>query len=388
MKHAPALIRLFRSSWEVWEMPAGAPPVRLSQSADFPSSAPRGSLLVLPARHVVSAPIWADTEDPGLVTTAVSLQLELRGFSAQEVDSSRSFVVDGRTLVLCLLFPAELHFPQSSARSFEASPFTMTLPEDALALWEEGSDIVAAFTRGQRIVHWMTFDQDEGAFLAARLEAATLHLMASGLLASKPRRVVLDSPLDQHPLHAAFPEASITPLDAPRWPDPVSSWQPPEVREAERRHASRSRVKNIALALAALYLGLVSVAVLHLAILGFRENSARAQLASLEGEVDTLRPIMQQWRRVGPSVEPSLFPLEILLQLTRHLPADGLRLTSYDMADGVVTVEGEAASASLATEYYDALSGDQSLASLHWTMPTPILLPSSMARFQITGALP
>lgn len=382
----PALIRLFRSSWEVWEM--GETPVRLSQSAEFPATVPRGSLLVLPARHVVASPLWADTGDADLVATAVSLQLELRGFAPQDVDSSRTLVVDGRTLVLCLLFPAELHLPPSSARSFEASPFTMALPDDALALWQEGPDIVAAFTRGPHVVHWMTFDQDEGTLLAPRLEAAMLQLTASGLLAARPRRVVLDSALENHPLHAAFPGATISPLESPRWPDTASSWQPPEVRDLERRHASRSRVKNIALALAALYLGLVSMAVLHLAILGFRENAARAQVASLEGEVDTLRPIMQQWRRVGPSAEPSRFPLEILLLLARHLPGDGLRLISYDMADGVVTVEGEAASASLATGFFDAVSGDQSLSSLNWSMPTPTLLPSSMARFQLSGSIP
>ena len=89
------------------------------------------------------------------------------------------------------------------------------------------------------------------------------------------------------------------------------------------------------------------------------------------------------WLLVVVIVVFALFPFGYAI-LSSMLTGNAL----YDVTDGRVTVQGEAASASQATQFFAALSAVPALQPLQWQMPTPTLLPNNAAQFQLTGNIP
>jgi len=135
--------------------------------------------------------------------------------------------------------------------------------------------------------------------------------------------------------------------------------------------------------------GLVLLGVgLYFGWLSLRAQSLRSELAALEAEVSLFQDTARDWRLVRSAVDSDFYPVEILYGLVQNMPANGLRLTLYDMTDGRVTVQGEAASASQATQFFAAVSAVPALQPLQWQMPTPALLPNNAAQFQLTGNVP
>jgi len=391
------LIRL-REEWEAWEMPevaSGQTPHLLGAAEDRPVSA-QIRILAVPARLVMAAPIWVDSTDPEVVKTSVELELEVRGWLPRKkfADAiySRKLATDGKTLVICAIFPAEVPEPLAGKgfARYEASPFLVEPVEDGVALWREGDDLVAVFTTGRRVVYWATLDWPATSRQVRHwLEALVLHLTASHVLAASPRRVVLAAALTQSDLTDLIPGV---PQETSAFPASLEhanfEWKPESARVLERKSDSVRKTRRLALALAAVYLAFALIAGLHLGWLGLKSALLQKQIAQLEATTGEFQPAVREWRLIGPGAESDNFPLEILHHVVRNMPPGGIRLTVYDTAEGRVTIEGEALSASLASQFFAAISKDQDLQRMNWQMPTPALLPNSAARFQLTGLLP
>ncbi len=401
MKQSPAsvLIRL-REEWEAWKLPGegevlGQPPRLLGAAADHLSSA-KNRILALPARLVMAAPIWVNSTDPEVVQTSIALELEVRGWLPRKKTTdavcSRKIEAGGKTLVVAAIFPAEAPAPYSGTdfARYEASPFLVEPGENGVALWREGDDLVAVFSRGTAVVYWATLDWPASpAQIRIWLEMLSLQLIATKILETAPRRIVLDPALGDLDLTGHFPGA---PRENASFPPTLKNadfaWKPETTREIERKADSTRKTRQIALALAAVYLVFALAAGLHLGWLAWKSRLLQNQIAALEAATSEFQPVVREWRFIGPGAESANFPLEILHHVVRNLPASGIRLTIYDTTDGRVTIEGEAVSATLASQFFSAMTNDGDLQRMNWQMPTPALLPNNAARFQLTGALP
>lgn len=399
MKKPPAheLIRLWGTTWEAWELSPGRnPQPRLLGPAAGRKASAKIRILALPARLVIAAPLWVESTDEEVIRTSSELEVEVRGLLPRKKSAdaviSRRLDAHGKTLVVGAIFPVGTPKPYSEElfSNYEASPFLIDAVEDGVALWREGNDLVAVFTRGRRVVSWATLDWPaRSAEITAWLEMVLLQLTATGILETRPRRVVLDSTLEDGNLTSLLPDVPQETTDfSPSFAHADFRWKPEQARQREDKADATRKIRRVALALAALYLIFALAAGIHLGWLHWKSRQIQHRIAELETATAEFQPAVREWRQIGPGAETDYFPIEILHRVVRNMPASGIRLTIYDLVGGHVTIEGEATSASLASQFFTAVSHDQDLQVMNWQMPTPALLPSSAARFQLTGQIP
>lgn len=392
------LIRLWGSLWEAWEIsrdPTGPVP-HLLQSERTRGASTKERILALPARLVVAAPLWVDSTDPEVISASIELELEVRGLlpRKKQVDAicSRTLEINGRTLVLGAIFPAETPEPpiRKNFTHFEASPLLIAAVTDGVTLWREESDLVAAFTRGPQVVFWATMDWPANSQeVRGWLNILILHLTATGILDWPPQRVHLDMTLENEALTDLIPRVpQTTSLLLPTLNFANCQWKPETTRQREHLALSSLKIRQIASAAVGIYLMLAVAIGGYLGWLGWKTRELENQIKNLEDATAEFYPTLRDWRFIGPGAETAYFPIEILHRLVGNLPPTGIRLTLYDLSAGRVTIEGEATSASLAAQFFTSVSHDADLQVMNWQMPTPLLLPSNAARFQLSGVVP
>ncbi len=397
---ATEVVRPWNDQWERWEIGgegAGAPVLAESGGADAIHPAGR-SVLAMPARTVIAAPLWIDSTDPAIVEESSRLELEVRGLLSRK-GGGKDFVArllarDTRTLVIAAVFPAELPggFEAPAFDRYEASPFLLGLEEDAVTLWREDGDLVAAFTSGPEVVCWETTRfTDDPEEISNWLRLLWLQLSGEGIVSGNLRLINHAAEIDRTRLRLP---AVIQPVTLPKADgEPMSptlaaarfQWKPAGALAHERTLRRRKQTRQIAFAIASAYAAIVLVLLGAWGVLQLQLGALRAEAAKLGAEVDKFQPVAREWRVIAQTAESGFFPLEILHFLVGKLPGDGIRLTKFALSEGLVTVEGEANSLSMASDYFTAITGDEGLRQLKWEMPTPITLPNSSAQFRIQG---
>jgi len=387
------VIRLFDEDWQRWEF-AGGRPSKLP--ADAATNGCRRTLAV-PARQVLASPLWIDGTDPALASESAKLELEVRGLLSRTTGmqgvSLRLLPGEGRTLAVAAVFPNELPESCPAADRFDVSPFLFKLPADSLTLWREGEDYVAAATRGAETVYWETVDRSSGAEeLRVWLSLIVQRLQAEGVLVAPPRIVSWVEGL---------PAARITPAGcvvlgesaadtgaiAPSLERVQGDWKPGSAHRADAQRAQRERMRGIILAVAAGYLVLAAVLVLYAGVLRWKASGLAKENAKLTAEIEKFQPIRREWEVIEPTVESAQFPLELLRGVVGSLPAGNIHLTKFKIEEGKLTIDGEAESFGLATDFYNSLSANEALAGIVWSNTNPTVGPT-VTSFHAEGALP
>jgi hypothetical protein len=390
-QHPDVVVRLFDEDWQVWEL-AGSPR-RLG-----PGVTTNGSrrTLAVPARHVVASPLWIEGADLALAPEAAKLELEVRGLlsRAQGMDgiSLRLLPVENRMLAVAAVFPPELPEDCPTADRFEGSPFLLPLPADAVTLWRENGDYVAAATRGTDVVYWETIDNAAGTEeLRIWLSLIVLRLQGDGVLTGSPRIVswIEGLPADRiAPAGCPHDDMAADSAGTPTLEKVQADWKPVSVHAAEDRRQRRARVQRIVLAVAAVYIVLAAVLGLYAGVLRWKAAGLRAESAKLRAEVESFQPTIRQWDVIAPTVESAQYPLELLRGVVEAMPGAGVQLTEFKIEAGKVYVKGEADSFALANTFFNNLASHEALRGIVWAphQPTPDAL--NRWRFTKEGTLP
>lgn len=391
------LVRLWGDNWEIWQLPHGvsALPV-LAQSSSPKPTGKADRVLAIPARLCVAAPLWVDSVDPDVITVSIELELEMRGLlprrKATDALFSSILQADGKTLVNAVVFPIEVPQPggQTAFTHYEASPLLISPAQDAVMLWREGDDLVALFTRETTPVYWITTDwPDDSTRIRHWVEIVWLHLHATNVLLSRPHRLVIDQSLKDEGLSGLLADVPCEFSSfLPSVETAACKWKPDHAREAELRQIASRNTRKTALALALVYGAIILGALSYLGWLQFKSSRLQNQISHLEAQAGEFQPTVREWRHIGPGADADYFLLETLHHVVGNMPARGLRLTTYDVTGGRIAIEGEAESVSVASQFFTVVSKDESLQAMNWEMPTPSLLPSNAARFQLTGVIP
>jgi len=80
-----------------------------------------------------------------------------------------------------------------------------------------------------------------------------------------------------------------------------------------------------------------------------------------------------------------LYPVEILYQVAALIPAQGMRLTAFEIAKGKLSIRGEASGAAAAFKLAEDIKASPSLKLFQWQMRSPSLRPDGRAEFTIEG---
>jgi hypothetical protein len=398
-KESPELLRLWGDVWERWRWPDG-----VTGEAEWvdsverePSASGDPATLALPARLVVAVPLWIDSAEAEIVEETAKLELEVRGLLGKRQTASDAVLrtLDqrgGRTLVLAAVFPAVLpeSMPPASFDRYEASPFLRPLRADALTLWREGPDLVAAVTRGGKLLYWEAIGgTDDAREISGWLNLVCLQLRAEGVLDGGIELVnelagykegVLRLPPGVDGTAKAPGEVKPT-LDAA-----IFRWRPVAAVAAAVAAGRARQVRQIALAAAAAYAGIVLIVGLYVGWQRLEIAGLAGRADELKAQVATFQPVADRWERIGATTETEFYPLEILHHVVLHLPSEGVQLTAFTVEGRQVLVKGDANPQRLVTPFFDALRDDPELTGVRWEMGTPELRPDGSARFQIQGA--
>ncbi|MGZ5004446.1 MAG: hypothetical protein ACXWG7_02745 [Chthoniobacterales bacterium] len=92
-----------------------------------------------------------------------------------------------------------------------------------------------------------------------------------------------------------------------------------------------------------------------------------------------------RWKALSPAIDPHYYPIEVLLHLFESLPSSDVQITQFNQSARQISVDGEAPTAALAYQFADKVKKNADLASFHFEMAAPRILPNEHAQFRLEG---
>ncbi|MBU3664783.1 MAG: hypothetical protein FGM15_02725 [Chthoniobacterales bacterium] len=356
-----------------------------------------GALIAIPVRRVFSLSFWAPSGDPAIFPDLVFTQLELRGLAGRSRDEtafawSQVAASGDEALLHAVVLPAHLAPGcwHGEATEYAVSPGCLPLPADSVTVWKEEGVWVAAVTRGDHVVHFqsLTSPQPSGA-MALEVWTMVASLEAGGMTAAvRGVRLLYEG---GRPDLRDWPSGGFLPVELAELPPPVRPSEPLKciplpVRDAQQAKKAAARTRKIVLAAAAAYFVLMLALVADMFWLQWRARSLRASIDREAGDVAAVQAAMDRWDSLLTAIDRSRYPLEILYQVVRLLPEDGVRLVSFNMDLDRVSIAGEASQIQQAQKFQEDVSKSPELAELYrWDAQQPKLIGTGSARFQVDG---
>jgi len=398
--------------WEIWSGPPAGPYERV-ETAGVPAAGdlkeiPNGEVLMFfPVRSVISVPFRSATADEELFDDLAAMHIERLGLrpgddGGQLVDS---FVVskgeeETRMLTVVLRPPDEGELPPRSPKEFDLSARAMPLPENGVALWRElGRWVFAVGGPGGALCYAQVTScaeplPDES--VAGDIGLALTQLALQGMPLDLRRVVVwMDEGVPGRAValeHAFSGLVKIEGRPLFHLPEPRSRLLPEDVRAARRERAGRQRLVALAAVAALAYVALVGWLAVGLIQDRAEAKKLAAAAAEMQPVADAFTEHSRKWDELAPVVDTSEWPVELLFQCVRQIPANsGLRLQSAELSsadDGRVNqirLLGEAADPGPIQKFNLALNRSDRLSIFKWEMAPPQQTNKGNWGFTFTG---
>lgn len=393
-----AVFRPVASGWQKWECGDNGAWSMTREAPELATLSPAaGSLIAVPVRRMFSLCVWVPAADPALFADLVYTQLELRGLTGRSREAT-SFawshvVTDGdEALLQAVVMPSHLApaYWSANVTEYAVSASCLPLAPDSITLWKEEGVWVAAVTRGEKLIHFQALSSPEPSGAMALEIWTMLASLEAGEMISDVQRVHLFYE-GTRPELGDWPSQGWLPVEVSELPPPVRppaplACIPLSVRDAQLEKKAVRRRRNIVLAAAAAYLVLVLLLVGSLAWMQMRARLLQSEIDRDAGDVAAVHAAMNRWDSLRAALDRSRYPLEILYQMVRFLPEDGVRIISFSMNTDRVSVAGEASNISQAQKFQEDVSKNRELAELYkWETPQPKLIGTGSARFQVDG---
>ena len=387
------------SGWQKWgDYTSGAPSL-LAEAEELSDLKPaENDLVAIPVRRVFSLCVWIPADDPSVFRDLVLTQLEMRGLAGRTREDT-VFVwqeitrAGNEALIQATVLPAHLasRYWHGDVTEYAVSPACLPLKEDSVTVWREQEAWVAAVTRGDKLLHFQSLAEPsaDGA-MALEVRMMLFPLEAGNMVEVQPRAIFFRQQGDEPDLtawhQAGFPQATVLDFPPPVRPAAPLGCVPLAVRDLQSQKKKSAQRQRLAFAGAAVYLGLVLLLAGQTLWLHWKARQLRAEIDRNAPAVEAAKSAMDKWQALQPTLEPSAYPLEVLFQIARLLPEDGVRLTLFEMNLDRVLIQGEASTLAAALKFQDDLEKNADLEMLYdWTAEAPKQLPNGSTRFQIDG---
>lgn len=393
-----AVFRPVAAGWQKWEQGENGAWSMTRETPELAALSPSaGSLIAVPVRRMFSLCVWVPAGDPALFADLVFTQLELRGLAGRSREAT-SFAwshvtTDGdEALLHAVVMPSHLApaYWRGDVTEYAVSASCLPLAPDSITVWKEEGVWVAAVTRGEKLIHFQALSSSEPSGAMA-LESWTM-------LASLEAGEMISGVHGVHLLHEGarpdlgdWPSEGWLPVEVSEFPPPIRPSEPLAciplpVRAAQLEKKAARQRRNIALAGAAVYLALVLLLVGNLVWMHMRVRLLKSEIDRDAADVAAVHAAMNRWDSLRAALDRSRYPLEILYQMVRFLPKDGVRLVSFNMNTDRVSIAGEASQLQQAQKFQEDVGKSPELAEIYkWDTPQPKLIGTGSARFQVDG---
>jgi len=384
--------------WELWALDRKAS-AELVQICATPldNRLRKNTTLALPVSQVFCLPLWLNETDAKQFAGMIPLQLELRGLQPRGTDlavfdwtvvaqeGNRSLVMVG---VLPGTLPPEIHAEAYDA--FDLSARYFPFPPDTLTIWREHDRLAIAITRGPVLVYFQALAEGQITSRVVQDLSCTQATLTMQEIVVPLQKVMLWTEVSPEEL-AALRTALPLPIEQEECPPPQApsqTWKltPSVVGEAKRSRASRRWQSRALIAFLAVYLVAVGWLVSRLVITSRNVDQLRQWQTENAAALALVQDGRASWKELAPVVDTKNYPLELLLQASRSIPADQLHLTLFEAGEDHLLIKGEAKNVAGAFQFLSKLKGDPYFSRYELDMGNPRPLPNDLAQFQIEGS--
>ena len=377
------------AGWEIWSgQPAG--PFSLVEATSAAAAGDIGSLpagdvvMFFPARAVTTVPFRAPTADTAMFGDLAALHLERLGLRSDSLAGQLvdTFVVtereEGADLTAVVLRPpAEGDLPKRGPKEFDVSARAYPLPREGVAMWREFGRWVFALSLGGRMVYTQATTcgaESPDVTVVSDIRLALTQLALQGLRI-EAAEVLIWHDGREAPSGAAVEagfqrNVRVTARPTPVLPVPRSRLLPEDVRAARRVRARKRQRLLLVAAVVLVYAGLAGW-------LGYglwRDNQETTRLQTAAKNVGPKAVAYEshrsRWEELGPVVDSSQWPVELLYRVASQLPLTGtVRLKVADITTKEIKLTGESAESAPISQFSLALSRSDLLRDFKWQNP-------------------
>ncbi len=368
-------------AWELWRQKSGI--FELSETAEYED----GSLVrpfksathfAFPIVSAFAVPVWASSEDKGVIKGVVEMHLEGLGVKpgnplGQLVDHRPALRKDGRSLVLATVLSEgyQLSLPKQSPEHFDISARFLVLPSNHITLWRELGRIVLAVTRDDSIVHFQALSAEKVDEEAVReIKCLIMQLSTEGVIEEPAGLMLWVQGVEEPIVKLAEEKLGMRVLrdlrPGPVLPEKGSKLLPTAVAIQRQTSERRRKIRNIALALAAVWAAFIGY---HL----FSYFQATKRSKTLARSMQQLRPkavwipeFKARYDLVKKAVEVDHFPVELFYLAAAKLPEKGVRFTDFSIEGDSIRIQGEAENSNAANKYGGVIFNSEELGAFEW----------------------
>ena len=407
MSKSPDIHLLIPASrgWQLWSA-TGGKSFEQRKSEDFPTAAgvanvPKmGLTMAFPVRKATALPFRTKTTDAELHQELAELHAEQLGFRP-ETGAGKLFDVfnvsegeDGVILLPVVLTPPEEgSMPLRSPEAFEVSARLFSIPDGAVAVWQELGRWVFAIGRGSEVLYFQGLT--EGVLdgpAATEIQLAVAQLNLQGCQPNIREAIIWTEGGETFLAPDDFVNTLGLPVGTAKKPDPrlpsVRSTLLPEDVVAARSEKARKRNLNLAIAAVGVaVIGLVGFSIWQLMQAEKEAEMARAELQELGPDALALSEHIAKWDELEPVVDQESWPVELLYRTVRALPKNGrgLRLEEAAVDNRVITLKGDAEQQDSVSSFDLQLRRSALLGDYEWETPAPTQAKNGRWRFIFTG---
>ena len=160
---------------------------------------------------------------------------------------------------------------------------------------------------------------------------------------------------------------------------------PESWRQRRKTLAKQAQWKKRLLWAGGAYLALVVLFAVYIFALRIQVGMLDRAVAADEPKTAFIKKTEARWKALAPAIDPSYYPIEVLLHIFESLPSADVRITQFNQSARQVSIDGEANSAALAYQFADKVKKNPDLKAFQFDMASPRILPNEHAQFRLEG---
>lgn len=347
-----------------------------------------------------SAPFWAPAPPGEQIDPGTMSALHWEALGVVPDPEARNWLCwsagaeDGRMLLATMALAPEAvreEWAASFPHAFEPTARLRPIPPDECAVWKEMGRTVAAFTRGDRLLHVAVLNACAPDAAAAReVHELALALRVRGFLRNlKGCRIwtAVDAEFVEALSSLLDVNVKVEDLPPPVLPRESSGLLPAIVRlkrEEKSRHRDLLRLIATGLCMIVAFFATWGGS---LAYREYRLGRAVEKLNAEAPEVELIRDAKLRAYALEPATNPDLYPVEVFHQILSLLPHEGVQLQNFSYEEERVVVAGIASSVNHVLKFKSDLQDSGALGRYAWTVQQTIHPEDNRASFNAEGVL-